>query len=241
MISDDYLGLSIPDNKFTSFLGNSFEKTMNFFDKCNLETLFVMLLLFFWLVPVGGYLLFLLIRGLKHSLKYLPATMLIVLLIGANSYLLYDKFHDSTPKVSNLIAAPAQAANVPYTYSKEISSLKDTIYRLKTDTLTLNYRVNYLNSSVANLENSNNILRNKVDSLQNLLVSSGSKPVQKSIKKPSPVNNTIVYISTSPNAYAYHRSFGCANNRTKYSVISVTTTEAREKYHRSPCGTCHPR
>lgn len=53
-------------------------------------------------------------------------------------------------------------------------------------------------------------------------------------------NNTPVWISLSPNAYAYHKTYSCAANRTKYEVIKVTTTEAREKYHRSPCKICHP-
>lgn len=54
-------------------------------------------------------------------------------------------------------------------------------------------------------------------------------------------NNTPVWISLSPNAYAYHKTYSCAANRTKYEVIKVTTTEAREKYHRSPCKICQPK
>ena len=53
--------------------------------------------------------------------------------------------------------------------------------------------------------------------------------------------NTPVWISTSPNAYAYHKTYSCAANRTKYEVIKVTTTEAREKYHRAPCKICQPK
>lgn len=55
------------------------------------------------------------------------------------------------------------------------------------------------------------------------------------------VITTPVWISLSPNAYAYHKTYSCAANRTKYEVVKVTTTEAREKYVRSPCRICHPR
>lgn len=54
-------------------------------------------------------------------------------------------------------------------------------------------------------------------------------------------NTTPVWISLSPNAYAYHKTYSCAANRTKYEVIKVTTTEAREKYHRTPCKICQPK
>ncbi len=50
---------------------------------------------------------------------------------------------------------------------------------------------------------------------------------------------TTVYICSSPNAYAYHRTIRCgALTRCRYDVEEITRAEAKKR-HRTPCGKCY--
>lgn len=140
-----------------------------------------------------GYLIFLVT---KDIIKSKVAIFIILLLLGSNSYFIYEKYYKNS----------------------EISSEK------------------YLqpNQLMAKSQYVENFNRNSDEEKVEGTLSS-IKSATKSY------NSDIVFISTSPNAYAYHRTFKCAKNRTKYSVKSVTRTEALDKYDRSPCNICNPR
>ncbi len=50
----------------------------------------------------------------------------------------------------------------------------------------------------------------------------------------------VVYICSSPKAYAYHKSKSCRGlNRCSYEVKSIPKSEATSKYKRSACKVCY--
>ncbi|MDO4190621.1 MAG: hypothetical protein Q4D14_02905 [Bacteroidales bacterium] len=51
-------------------------------------------------------------------------------------------------------------------------------------------------------------------------------------------NEVTVYLCMGQHAYAYHSSAKCAGMNCSENVIAVTLSQAKNNYHRKPCGRC---
>lgn len=243
-------GICFPKNKVTKKLWRLNEKCLDFFESLGMLGIMLLLLTTFFIFFINACIYFgtIVFRGLKYSCKYIPASFVVLLLLGSNVYLICERL-GKAPDASILLAQPAKAAIYNNNYSYKIVSLRDSISSLKNQLKIQNELKSSLTATNNSLAETNKIQRLRIDSLNNEIASlknslnkSSSNTGIKVIKQQAHyVNNTPVWISLSPNAYAYHRTYRCAANRTKYKVIEVTTTEAREKYYRSPCGICHPK